>query len=62
MFTNKFDVVFKGLSVTLIFVVSQISKVVEEVTYEPKLCTFDMDIMDNLNIKEDRTPLKTYWY
>jgi large subunit ribosomal protein L24 len=36
--------------------------VVEEITYEPKLCTFDMDIMEKMNIKEDRTPTKTYWY
>lgn len=35
---------------------------VEEITYEPKLCTFDMDIVDHLNIKEDRVPTRTYWY
>lgn len=36
--------------------------IVEEVTYEPKLATFEMDIMDSMGIKEDREPKKTYWY
>lgn len=38
------------------------SKVVTEITYQPKLCTFEMDIMKNMNIEEDREPRKTYWY
>lgn len=38
------------------------SDAVTEVTYEPKLCTFEMDIMDKMGIKEDRIPRKTYWY
>lgn len=36
--------------------------VVTEITFEPKLCTFEMDIMENMNIQEDRLPKKTYWY
>ncbi len=35
---------------------------VERITFEPKLATFEMEIMESLGIKEDRTPLKTYWY
>ncbi|XP_069678412.1 large ribosomal subunit protein uL24m [Periplaneta americana] len=33
-----------------------------EITFEPALKTFEMDIMDNMGIKEDRVPGKTYWY
>lgn len=36
--------------------------VVTEITFEPKLCTFEMDIMDKMGIKEDRIPPKSYWY
>ncbi|KAL1513496.1 hypothetical protein ABEB36_002900 [Hypothenemus hampei] len=36
--------------------------VASEITFEPKLCTFEMDIMDEMGIKEDRLPPKTYWY
>lgn len=35
---------------------------VEAITYEPKLSTFEMDIMEAQGIKEDRIPHKTYWY
>ncbi|XP_049832985.1 probable 39S ribosomal protein L24, mitochondrial [Schistocerca gregaria] len=35
---------------------------VAEITFEPKLKTFEMDIMDSMGIKEDRVPAKTYWY
>lgn len=35
---------------------------VEEVTFEPKLKTFEMDIMDSMGIKDDRVPKKYYWY
>lgn len=38
------------------------AKDVEEITFEPKLATFDMDIMEKLGIVETRTPAKTYWY
>lgn len=38
------------------------SQVVTAITYEPKLCTFEMDIMKNLNIEEEGVPPKTYWY
>uniref|UniRef100_A0A1A9WKN2 Large ribosomal subunit protein uL24m n=1 Tax=Glossina brevipalpis TaxID=37001 RepID=A0A1A9WKN2_9MUSC len=36
--------------------------VVEEITFEAKLCTFEMDIMNEMGIKEERIPKKTYWY
>ncbi|KAF7267658.1 hypothetical protein GWI33_019147 [Rhynchophorus ferrugineus] len=36
--------------------------VVTEVTFKPKLCTFEMDLMDKMGIKEDRIPPKSYWY
>ncbi|XP_016838999.1 probable 39S ribosomal protein L24, mitochondrial [Nasonia vitripennis] len=36
--------------------------VVEEVTFKPLLKTFEMDLMDKLNIKEDRVQKPTYWY
>lgn len=33
-----------------------------QITFKPELKTFEMDIMDKMGIKEDRTPAKTYWY
>ncbi|XP_059470726.1 large ribosomal subunit protein uL24m [Neocloeon triangulifer] len=33
-----------------------------KITFEPKLCTFDMEIADKMGIKEDRVAAKTYWY
>lgn len=33
-----------------------------KVTFKPKLCTFEMDIMDEMGIKEDRIAKPTYWY
>jgi len=36
--------------------------VVEDVTYEPKLSTFEMDIMDQMGIQESRKPKKSWWY
>ncbi|XP_011864704.1 PREDICTED: probable 39S ribosomal protein L24, mitochondrial [Vollenhovia emeryi] len=35
---------------------------VEKITYEPALKTFEMDIMEQMEIKEDRIPKKFYWY
>ncbi|KOC66872.1 putative 39S ribosomal protein L24, mitochondrial [Habropoda laboriosa] len=35
---------------------------VQELTFEAKLKTFEMDIMDTMGIKEDRVPKKYYWY
>ena len=35
---------------------------VEDITYVPELCTFEMDIMKKMGIKEDRYAKKTYWY
>ncbi|XP_055837394.1 probable 39S ribosomal protein L24, mitochondrial [Episyrphus balteatus] len=36
--------------------------VVGEITFEPKLCTFEMDIMEQMNIVEEGVPKKSYWY
>jgi len=36
--------------------------VVEAITFTPQLKTFEMEIMEELGIKEDRIPKKTYWY
>ncbi|XP_026473668.1 probable 39S ribosomal protein L24, mitochondrial [Ctenocephalides felis] len=33
-----------------------------QITFQPMLKTFEMDIMDKMGIKEDRVPGKTYWY
>nr|ACO14687.1 Probable 39S ribosomal protein L24, mitochondrial precursor [Caligus clemensi] len=38
------------------------AKLVEEITFEPKLATFDMDVMEAMGIKESRIPKRTYWY
>lgn len=38
------------------------AKVVEKETFVPKLATFEMDLMDEYGIKEDRVPAKTFWY
>lgn len=38
------------------------AKDVERVTFVPKVATFEMDIMDEMNIKEDRNPFPFYWY
>ncbi|XP_037958696.1 probable 39S ribosomal protein L24, mitochondrial [Teleopsis dalmanni] len=35
---------------------------VGEITFTPKLCTFEMDIMEEMGIKEDREAHKSYWY
>ncbi|KAL6259160.1 hypothetical protein P5V15_009081 [Pogonomyrmex californicus] len=35
---------------------------VEKVTFAPALKTFEMDIMEQMDIKEDRVPKKFYWY
>ena len=35
---------------------------VTAITFEPALKTFEMDIMEQMDIKEDRVPAKTYWY
>ena len=33
-----------------------------KITFMPKLATFEMDIMEELGIKDDRVPAKVYWY
>ncbi|XP_050527554.1 probable 39S ribosomal protein L24, mitochondrial [Daktulosphaira vitifoliae] len=33
-----------------------------KITFEPLLKTFEMEIMDNMGIKEDRIPAPTFWY
>lgn len=38
------------------------ARVVEEITFVPKLATFEMDLMERYGIKEDRVPARTYWY
>lgn len=38
------------------------SPIVTEITFKPKLSTFEMDIMKSMGIEEDRVPRKTYWY
>nr|ACO11461.1 Probable 39S ribosomal protein L24, mitochondrial precursor [Caligus rogercresseyi] len=38
------------------------AKAAEEITFEPRLATFDMDIMQSMNITEERVPKRTYWY
>ncbi|CAG4995454.1 unnamed protein product [Parnassius apollo] len=35
---------------------------VTKITFQPKLATFEMDIMESMGIKEDRVPVKSYWY
>jgi large subunit ribosomal protein L24 len=35
---------------------------VTEITFEPALKTFEIDIMERMGIQEDRVPAKTYWY
>lgn len=36
--------------------------VVTEISFKPQLKTFEMDIMDEMGIEEDRIPKKTFWY
>ncbi|TRY74790.1 hypothetical protein TCAL_00652 [Tigriopus californicus] len=38
------------------------ASLVQEITFEPKLCTFEMDIMESEGIVETRNPPRTYWY
>jgi large subunit ribosomal protein L24 len=33
-----------------------------KITFKPSLCTFDMEIMQKMGIKEERVPAKTFWY
>lgn len=35
---------------------------VTKVTFKPKLATFEMEIMQEMDIKEDRIPYPMYWY
>ena len=37
-------------------------KLLTKVTFQPKIVTFEEDIMEAMGIKEDRVPAKTYWY
>lgn len=37
-------------------------KSAEEVTFVPKLATFEMDLMEEYGIKEDRVPYQFFWY
>lgn len=38
------------------------AKELEKITFAPRLMTFEQEIMEELGIKEDRVPAKTYWY
>ncbi|XP_064607914.1 large ribosomal subunit protein uL24m-like [Liolophura sinensis] len=38
------------------------AKVLKKITYEPKLCSFEADIMEKFGIKEERKPAPTFWY
>lgn len=33
-----------------------------KVTFNPKLMTFEMEIMEGMGIKEDRVPKRSFWY
>nr|CAD7449402.1 unnamed protein product [Timema bartmani] len=35
---------------------------VSEITFAPKLKTFEMDIMEEFGLKEERAPAHTFWY
>ncbi|XP_026315949.1 probable 39S ribosomal protein L24, mitochondrial [Hyposmocoma kahamanoa] len=35
---------------------------IAKITFVPKLRTFEMDIMEEMGIKEDRVPAKSWWY
>ncbi|XP_060849063.1 large ribosomal subunit protein uL24m [Rhopalosiphum padi] len=35
---------------------------IKKITFSPLLKTFEMDVMDEMDIKEDRVPAPTYWY
>ncbi|XP_023215387.1 probable 39S ribosomal protein L24, mitochondrial [Centruroides sculpturatus] len=37
-------------------------EVIKEITFIPKLMTFEQEIMEDLGIKEERRPFLTYWY
>jgi large subunit ribosomal protein L24 len=39
-----------------------VARDVEDITYEPKLATFEMDIMNSMGIKEERKAAKSWWY
>ena len=38
------------------------TQVVTEISFQPKLSTFEMDIMNEMGIEEDRVPKTSYWY
>jgi len=39
-----------------------VATVIEKITFQPKLKTFEMDVMEAMGIVEDRIPKKSYWY
>jgi len=39
-----------------------VPSVVEDITFEPKLATFEMDIMEEMGIREERRPRRSWWY
>jgi len=38
------------------------AKDLKEITFVPKAATFEMDIMEEMGVKEDRVPYPMYWY
>lgn len=53
---------FKSLSTYLQREKDTDGNVVTEITFKPKLSTFEMDVMEEMGIEEDRIPKKVYWY
>lgn len=66
-FKLSINILFKvQLKVSLFVVTENLKDTVEselvKITFEPKLCTFEMDIMKANGIEENRDPQKFYWY
>lgn len=39
-----------------------VAAVASEITFEPTLQTFEMEVMKEMGIEDDRIPARTYWY
>lgn len=39
-----------------------VAKDIKQVTFQPRLLTFEQEIMENMGITESRLPCKIYWY
>lgn len=53
---------YKSKSLYMTRPVDTDADVVTEITFKPKLCTFEMDVMANMGIEEERFPRQSYWY